>query len=765
MLAPFRFVAAAFLLTYAMTFSQASAAPQRAIAAEVPRRFDLSDVGRKAPGEPVTVSVTLAYHHQPELDRLVRNQGNKFSPLYHRYLSNGQFNNYFAPTPSDQARVIASLRNAGFSIQNTFANRTIVTATAATASVEHFFRTEIHRVVQARYGLRYANATRAQVPAELADVVKAASLNNIIVAKPLIDRDVPRNVVVPPNARRRSVNLTRITVPFAVKRRSISPLATNVVADPGFESGAFGHGWSRCGSGTPNATISSNRAHAGKYSGRAGSTNSSTGEENGDTGVCQLVTIPSSGTLSAYFYQLSNEPDTTYAYQEVSLLDASGNRVATLAKTVNNYSGWVQGSWNVGAYAGRQLYVYFGVHGDGYPYAYTIQYVDDVSLTGTGTPTPTPGPTSTPAPTPKPTSTPAPTPTPGGGGGAPIGGPLTGPDGGYGPVAVANGYDLPVQHGYNGTNHSTGVAISGDYLNSDLSTFLGQYSITRTGPPTTRVAVDGGATYSPTSGDSEEATLDVETIVSLAPGTNLYMYLFPDLSSQHIEDGYNRAVSDGIVDVLNSSFGGCETSDTSFATTTNSIAQQGAAKGMTFSASSGDSGSAQCNGSTGVSAPASGPYFMAIGGTNLQVTSSGAWSSETAWSGGGGGISTVFAEPTYQQGVAGASTSGRNVPDIAFVGDPNSGDSLYFGGAWKGPIGGTSWSSPIFSALQTEINQRQNSRNGFVNPRIMNVFKTNAPSAFHDIVSGSNGAYSAHTGFDNTTGVGSAKGNFLSTVE
>lgn len=777
--APLRIVAPAFLLAYAMTFAQGAAAPRAGIAAEVPRRADLRDVGRKAPAEAMTVSVTLAYRHQAELDRLVLNQGNKFSPLYHRYLSNAQFNGYFAPAPADQARVLQALRGAGFHVQSTYANRTIITATAATAEVENFFGTQIHRVLQSRYGLRYVNATPAQAPAGLRDVIKAATLNNIIVAKPLIDRDVRSTVTVPRNARRRALPAGRVAVPLRARVvRGIHPFATNVVADPGFESGSFGHGWSVCGSGTPGATISSYRAHSGSYSGRAGSTNSSTGEEYGDTGVCQLVTIPSGGTLSAYFYQLSNEPNPTYAYQEVSLLDTSGNRVATLSKTVNNYAGWVNGTWNVSAYAGRQLYLYFGVHGDGYSATYTIQYVDDVSLSGSGTPTPgptptpkpsptpvpTPAPSATPVPTPKPSATPVPTPTPGGGGAA-IGGALRGPDGGYGPVAVANGYDLPVQHGYNGSGHATGVAISGDYSDSDLSTFLGQYGISRTGPATTRVQVDGGATYSPTSGDSEEATLDVETIVGLAPGTHLYMYLFPDLSSQHIEDGYNRAVSDGIVDVLNSSFGGCETGDTSFATTTNSIAQQGASKGMTFSASSGDSGSAECSGSTGVSAPASGPYFMAIGGTNLQVTSSGAWSSETAWSGGGGGVSTVFAEPSYQQGVGGASTSGRNVPDIAFVGDPNSGDSLFFGGAWKGPIGGTSWSSPIFSALQTEINQKQNSRNGFVNPRIMNVFKTNAANAFHDIVSGSNGAYSAHAGFDNTTGVGSAKGYFLSTVE
>jgi kumamolisin len=253
--------------------------------------------------------------------------------------------------------------------------------------------------------------------------------------------------------------------------------------------------------------------------------------------------------------------------------------------------------------------------------------------------------------------------------------------------------------------------------------------------------------------------------VGNAPGTHLYMYLFPDLSSVHIEDGYNRAVSDGVVDALNSSFGGCEQSDTSFDTTTNQIAQQGASVGITFAASSGDSGSAQCSSSTGVSSPASGPNFVAVGGTSLTVNSNGNYVSETAWSGSGGGVSIEFAEPSYQVGVVGASSSGRNVPDVAAVADPNTGDAFYFAGAWSGPIGGTSWSCPIWSALQTEINQRQNGRAGLVNTRIYTAFKNNGYNAFHDITSGSNGAFSAHTGFDNVTGIGTPMGYFLSGVE
>ena len=784
--APLKVVAPALVLGLALTAVQASAGPRlfpsstqtmgnTRVVASVPHVRGISDLGRRAMGAPTRITVTLRYHNEAELAQLITNQGTKGSPLYHHYLSNQQFNNYFAPTPQEYAQVSAQLAAAGMHVTGTYSNRTIINAEGASLSVERLFKTEMHTVRQARYGVKYMNATPARVPEAMRDTLKAVELNDLIFVHTQFNRDVLRGTRpgrAPQNRTRRASTVSRLAVPAGVRAQRIRPMGANVVADPSFESGAFGHGWSRCGSGTPAATISSYRAHTGIYSGRAGSTNSTTGEENGDTGVCQLVTIPAGATLSAYLFQFSNEPDTTFAWQEVSLLNTAGTRVATLQKTVGNAGAWQFASWNLSAYAGQQLYLYFGVHGDGYSATYSIQYVDDVSLTGTGTPsptpapTPTPGPTATPGPTPTPAPTATPTPPPSGCPGAtPIGGPLRGGDNGLGPVAVANGYDMPVQHGCNGAGRVAGIAMSADYSNTDLSAFLSYFGITRTGT-TTRVVVDG-STGAASSSDGQETALDIETIAATSPGANVYMYLFPDLSSQHIEDGYNKAVADGIVDVLNSSFGGCETSDTAFATTTNSIAQQGAAKGITFSASSGDSGSQECTApDTGQSAPATGPYFMSIGGTTFNVSSTGAYVSESTWSGGGGGVSTVFSIPSYQSGVSGvASTSMRNVPDLAFAADPNTGYSMYWNGAWAGPIGGTSWASPIFTSLQTQINQKQNARNGDVHTRIYNLFKSTGYTNFHDVTTGNNGSFSAKAGYDNATGIGSAKGWNLAGTE
>jgi hypothetical protein len=155
------------------------------------------------------------------------------------------------------------------------------------------------------------------------------------------------------------------------------PVRTNVpnaIPDPSFEAG-FAY-WQQCGN--VHASIAAARARSGKSALKSGST---AGEPNGDEGVCQAVVVPPGGTLTFWVYQYSNEPDTSFAYQEAQLFDARGATVKQLYQTVSNTNGWEQRSYDLGAYAGQTLYLYFGVHGDGYAGAYTIQFVDDVSLT------------------------------------------------------------------------------------------------------------------------------------------------------------------------------------------------------------------------------------------------------------------------------------------------------------------------------------------------------------------------------------------------
>ena len=174
--------------------------------------------------------------------------------------------------------------------------------------------------------------------------------------------------------------------------------ASGALADAGFESGAFGSAWRLCGSGgTPAAAIVNTKAHTGSYSALTGPT--SAPEENGDTAVCQDVQIPANGKLSFWVYQGSNEGSwgTAYAWQEADLLDSTGTVLTQLYKTVDNAQTWVQKTYDLSAYAGKTVTLYFGAHGDGYSSTYAYQYIDDVAITGSSaTPTPSPAPSATP---------------------------------------------------------------------------------------------------------------------------------------------------------------------------------------------------------------------------------------------------------------------------------------------------------------------------------------------------------------------------------
>jgi kumamolisin len=327
-------------------------------------------------------------------------------------------------------------------------------------------------------------------------------------------------------------------------------------------------------------------------------------------------------------------------------------------------------------------------------------------------------------------------------------------------TGVAKAFDYPTQHGCTGAGQTVAIEIDTPITTSDVSTYLSAAGVSQTGS-ITNVAVDGGGNAS--SSDYVETALDVETVSGLAPAANIRVYNFPDLTDQSIEDGYNQTVSDGIASVVNSSFGGCESGDTAFANSTNSIAQQAASKGITFAASSGDSGSNECSGSLGVSAPAGGPYFVSVGAVDFtQNASTGALTSIVAandTSNGfqsGGGVSTVFALPSYQSGVSGTKSSGRNQPDVSL---PGVGVGVYAAsqGGWM-TVDGTSWSSPEFTAFMSEVNQLHNTKFGWVTPTLYSVFKSSSYTDYTDVTSGTNGAYNAVTGYDLVTGIGAPKG-------
>lgn len=188
-----------------------------------------------------------------------------------------------------------------------------------------------------------------------------------------------------PEAAQRHVVPGHFTVPniFVTPQSTSSP--GNLVTNPGFETGKIDGGWYQCGD--VDAYTTSTHPHSGAFDAYAGTRNG-VGEPQGNSGICQPIAIPTGAVLTAQLYQLSNEPDASFAYQEADLLDDHGNVVVNLYKAVNNKPAWVLGTWNLNALSGRKYWLYFGVHGDGSPKFSTQQFVDDVVLTGSSSPSP-----------------------------------------------------------------------------------------------------------------------------------------------------------------------------------------------------------------------------------------------------------------------------------------------------------------------------------------------------------------------------------------
>jgi subtilase family serine protease len=350
--------------------------------------------------------------------------------------------------------------------------------------------------------------------------------------------------------------------------------------------------------------------------------------------------------------------------------------------------------------------------------------------------------------------------------------PLFGPDGGYGPQVFRTAYDLPKAS--NGKGRASAVVGDADFLDSDLAGYLSFFQVVRKGPATKRVLVDGGPPPGLT-GDSVETTLDVETIVSIAPGTALYVYEVPGAPDlRYFTDMYEQIVTDNKVDTVNTSYSECETAFVpTFPTAAEAIEKQGSAMGITFHSSTGDNGTTTygCNTGVTVGTPADTPHNVAIGGTIMDVNhTTGQETSEVGWndqSGAtGGGISSIFKLPTWQRQVANIIKGHRNIPDISFDASPFTGESLYYDGGFQGPIGGTSLASPIFGAGLTIVDQMHHSRAGFFNKPLYKQWKLNGYGSgsnlyFRDITSGAIGPYQAKTGYDQMTGIGAMLfGNF-----
>jgi len=212
--------------------------------------------------------------------------------------------------------------------------------------------------------------------------------------------------------------------------------------------------------------------------------------------------------------------------------------------------------------------------------------------------------------------------------------------------------------------------------------------------------------------------------------------------------------------------------------TMNSALEYAAARDVTVVVASGDYGVIG-NGSTTpvkeVNLPTSDPLVLAVGGSSLTANPvTGAYISETAWNGSGGGFSHLFARPAYQDGVPGIGAT-RGVPDVA--GDASSGTSMAFaftepgGGYELIGLNGTSAAAPFWAGLIALADQEAGHPLGFVNPAIYRIARGPLyDKAFHDITTGNNTVvlngvtitgYQAGPGWDPVTGWGTPDAQVL----
>jgi len=416
------------------------------------------------------------------------------------------------------------------------------------------------------------------------------------------------------------------------------------------------------------------------------------------------------------------------------------------------------------------------------------------------------------------------TPCPTGSGGSGVGGPgastgscatstssgYGGPDGapqgcsaalateGFAPNEYLDAYRFQALHRANirGQGEQVALVEIDGFSGSDIDRFASCFDLAV--PPIHARAVGLPRLLSP----GGEATLDLEVLDAAASHLKaIYVYeAAPDAA--HVLQALTAPLqSSGYKpDVISVSLGLCE-SDTLAAVgragvdATESALQEASAAGISVLSASGDGGSAGCIGTSStdntplpklaVTYPASSPWVTAIGGTNLrlsaqnQITGQVVWNDGSAQPGlaGGGGFSTIFPRPTYQNGVI--NQGQRAVPDLALLADVAPGYDVYCtagadcdGRGWT-TFGGTSAATPLLSGGFALVDQllRQHGLQplGLANPLIYRLAK--APPGglpvVQDVTAGSNdvgpfiqasgdplGCCTAAAGFDEASGWG-----------
>lgn len=255
--------------------------------------------------------------------------------------------------------------------------------------------------------------------------------------------------------------------------------------------------------------------------------------------------------------------------------------------------------------------------------------------------------------------------------------------------------------------------------------------------------MNGGA---PLGANQSEVLLDIDAVLTLAPGADVVVYDGPFTGSGTSFQSLLNAMINGGVTIISNSWAYCEDQTTlADVQSIDSILANAAAAGISVFNATGDTGSTCLDGSPNtVAVPADAPNGTAVGGTSLTSgTVPTIYDTESWWNGaadtpptgqGGFGASKFFGRPAYQDGKT--TSAMRSVPDVAVSADPADGAMICqasAGGCPSGALfGGTSVAAPIWAAFAAQLNQAEGHNIGAFNPVLYPLAGT---QAFHSAAS------------------------------
>ena len=357
---------------------------------------------------------------------------------------------------------------------------------------------------------------------------------------------------------------------------------------------------------------------------------------------------------------------------------------------------------------------------------------------------------------------------------------LTSPGCAYTPPEIQTAYNLNALYaeGYNGQSQIIGIIdwCGSLTIESDANAFSAQFGL----PP-----LNSGnftITYIPTPSycatvDQVEINLDVEWAHAVAPGAMINLIIPPSATFMDVDDAEFTAVSYRLANVLSGSYGAIESFVPPYVLETESlISEIGAVSGISINFATGDLGDFSADGiPPTVQAPADSPWATAVGGITLALNPD----NSIAWQAGWGNNETIAAQyglvgdppAEYAQGLIGGSGGGasncvtqifnpitggatciagfpkpwyqsklpgkyRQMPDVSWLADPFTGVAILITVPGSIPEqvwqvwGGTSLSTPMFSALWAIANQEAGSPLGQAAPYLYSL----PAGAIYDIV-------------------------------